>query len=206
MQLEDSCLFPEVYELQQKMGLVWDHLNFADISKQSLVVQMQKSADALRISATRLLSNEPSGASLEAMNLWSSLKPLNCKIFDDFAAKADSDSPKIDLEECELKNDESGVHCFKMIHKKTGKRHGLVRMISSDGDVLEMSYRNGNRHGLKRAIYKDQVKVYLSIDGSQIAYLYFDENFYETERGGPKVHLLADITADMFRQDDDVLL
>ena len=105
-----------------------------------------------------------------------------------------------------MKGEESGIHCFKMVHKTSGKRHGIMRMITSAGDILEMSYRNGNRFGLKRSIYKDHVEVYLMNDGSQIAYVYFDENFYETERGGPQEHLLADFTVDMFRPDDDVLL
>lgn len=35
LQLEETSLFPEVYELQQKMRLVWDHLDFTDIAAQS---------------------------------------------------------------------------------------------------------------------------------------------------------------------------
>ena len=93
-----------------------------------------------------------------------------------------------------------------MEHETTGKRHGIVRMVTGDGDILEMSYRNGNRHGLKRVVYKNVVKVFLNKDGSSVAYVCFDSDFYETERGGPQQHLLDDFTADMFRVDDARIL
>ena len=35
LQLEETSLYPEVYELQQKMRLVWDHLKFTDIPAQN---------------------------------------------------------------------------------------------------------------------------------------------------------------------------
>ena len=40
LQLENAFLFPEVYELNQKMGLVWKHLDFGDVPKQNLILEM----------------------------------------------------------------------------------------------------------------------------------------------------------------------
>lgn len=74
--------------------------------------------------------NEPIGASLEAVSLWKSLKPLNCSIFDDFVTKAGAGSPKLVIEDCELRAEDSGENCFKMVNKKSGKRHGIMRMIT----------------------------------------------------------------------------
>ena len=80
---------------------------------------MEKAAEVLRVSASRLLNREPVGASLEAIEIWKNLKPLNSQVFDDFAAKASDETLKLDLLDVELKGEESGVHCFMMEQKKT---------------------------------------------------------------------------------------
>ena len=102
---------------------------------------------------------------------WSRMVPLTVKMFQKYWEKI-SDEPMFDLinaEFCEwdyaqkkilhlgqlvadLPDIALPVKCVGMRHRKTKKPHGIVRGITTTGNITEATWVNGKTHGLIRNI------------------------------------------------------
>ena len=66
----------------------------------------------------------------------------------------------------------------------THKAHGVARVIDYFGGIHEATFKRGAYHGLDRWIWPGGVEVRLFKEGSLLAFVAFDSNFQETNRGG----------------------
>ena len=130
--------------------------------------------DKLRIQVSELLTKEPVGGP----DLWKKLQPLNLSIFDE-CFKIKTAPQDIDLCGSVLKSSDSNAF-ETMLDDEV---HGYVRTIDA-GEIVEATQKHGQLHGLSRVIENSQVHITLNYLGCELAYLHYNRESCETERGG----------------------
>ena len=154
-------------------------------------------------SADEILESVPEDAG-EPLDLWKTLKPLNSKMLNKFWAKVSPKSPQIDVTCLEIRelNQPNGTISKGMVHKISGKKEGIGRAVKKGNFIQEGSLKHGKFHGLTREVYKNEVKVFLDLNGQVIASFFFDKEFNETKRHDPQC-LLSEWSAKDFKAQDD---
>ena len=87
----------------------------------------------------------------------------------------------------------------QMEAEPTSKAHGVARVIDYFGGVHEATFKRGAYHGLDRWIWPNGIEIRLFKQGAMLAFIKFDSNFNETERGGFQSDLLNDIGPATFK-------
>ena len=80
-----------------------------------------------------------------------------------------------------------------MFDKKFLRPHGIVRFCQDE--ILEKTYLEDSSVGLMRNIFGNgDTLITLNKDGEELATIWFNKNFVEEIREGPRPELLADIS------------
>ena len=105
------------------------------------------------------------------------------QMFENYLRKIDDVWNIIDLENSTYQEWEShGLTHYGFQHKRTGKRHGIVRSVGSIGSITECTYKNDIEHGLERKIMRNEILIRLWDCGHCVAGFQFDERFRERDR------------------------
>ena len=115
----------------------------------------------------------PVGAGPDETALWKNMKPLDATLLGEYWTKATPDKPVPNLTtgDCQQWLGTGGKLYTGMVSKKTGKPHGLVRIVHPNGKIIEQTCCDGQAHGLIREISKKKVVVFLYNDGFCLAHM-----------------------------------
>ena len=96
------------------------------------------------------LKSSPLDASSRCLVLWQKLRPMTIEMLEKFWRKIE---PKLELWDVDCRYEEwlhGSSRFFGMRNKETGRAHGVVREIRSNGFIAECTYKDGKTHGLLR--------------------------------------------------------
>ena len=87
----------------------------------------------------------PVGAGPDETALWRSMKPLDAMLLGEYWTKATPDKPVPNLTtgECQQWLGTGGKLYTGMVSTKTGKPHGLVRIVHPNGKIIEQTCCDG---------------------------------------------------------------
>ena len=159
----------------------------------------EQSKEAQNISETglekqvnKMLSSDPVGASAASLAIWRRIKPLTVAQLKQFWHKFSSQDMLDDgLEYREWQ--EGNQKCFGTVNRISGKQHGIVRKVQLNGQIFELTYKDGWQHGMERKVANDKVYIEAYKEGEHRAKLAFNTNFKRTFIRDPD-HLLDDVT------------
>lgn len=101
----------------------------------------------------------------EAAQNWNSLKHVSIPLYQKYWDRVESDgTAMVDITKTELKKwqDEEGNSFCGTCEKITAKMHGIVRQNTANGAmIIEATYKNAKRHGLVRIVSSDDVSLQL---------------------------------------------
>ena len=146
--------------------------------------------EELRRQLYELLNKEP----VDGPDLWKYLQPLDLSVFEEHIAKCSPHESKIDLSSVILKSSDSNAF-ETVLH---GKTHGFIRTVDAN-KVAEATHKYGQLHGLSRVIEDSQVRITLNYEGSELAYIHYNQEARDTERGGQFVHLLRSLPTELYK-------
>ena len=102
----------------------------------------------MRLEAQNILDIVPSDADEECLFTWNQCKRQSIDIYEKLfvnAGVAISEPANLEYAEWE---DSYGSKYFGTREKGSKKRHGLIRIVSSLGNIIESTYYGDEKHGL----------------------------------------------------------
>jgi hypothetical protein len=110
--------------------------------------------------------------------------------------------PLLTYNEWDCLGEDSPAMCFGFKSLISNKMIGPVRIVFTNGTIIEATYQNDVAHGLMRRIEENTVVVSLWIEGEKISYFEFDDEFIEINRHNrPDQELFGQLYPFMFSRD-----
>ena len=193
--LDEAYQYPEVRQLSIEMGQA--NQQFEQIAE--TFVNMSE------VACNSLLDQRPTGAPFPVIKTWQKMRPLRVAQLLKYWALVESDMPMFDLKTAGFQEwaDKYGWRFFGLRNKDGGKQHGVARVVQTDGQIGECSWKNGKEHGLGRWTWEGRAYVALYKDGVMLASFDFNMNFEETDRDNGSSALLDDLTPEDFRPEHE---
>ena len=171
-------------DLEKKVAALYQE-PYNRLDKEKLSHEMT-ATEKMREWINELLASEPE-ASTQVIDIWSNLRTLNCKFFDDVWAKITEEEPNIAYDKCRISSGrlKDGGSWRGLESVDTGKSYAIQRHISVDSYIIVRSYRNDENHGLYVEANGTNFKVYVAKNGKPIFRMYFDASGKIIERKDP---------------------
>ena len=110
------------------------------------------------------------------------MRRLSVEVFQKFWSQVEKSASLMDARNVAYTERQEGKQSrCGLRHQITGLRHGIVRQVKLNGEIVEASFKDGKFHGLQRYVNAKEVIFSLWKDDSEIAYVGLDKKFKKTD-------------------------
>ena len=171
-------------------------------SKGTVIAAEVPAVDPVTETLTQMLATEPIGKAGEAqLAMWRKMIVMTPELFDKYWKLLGATVPMTDSKRAHYKhlNTRKGKVLQAMRLKNGGGDHGIVRLVNTNGTIIEGTQKDDKGYGISRTIKLDSVVVQLCDKGNIKAHIAFDFSFNETERDDPYGHF-AELQPSFFQK------
>lgn len=201
--LDWPSLSDKLYELEQESAAIIEEEQKTQEQLEKLEakqLEAKTKLDEIRVMVEIRLKTNPTNVHQDVLAFFKHQRPLEMELLNRYYTIVTPNEP-LNLANVEFREWKAeGYNCSGTVLKKTGKPHGVVRLIWPKDHIIERTYKNGVENGLSRKVDKDRTTIQLFRSGQMIATFNFGKNFREgLGRSGSGKLMIASLTAEYFR-------